>query len=214
MSNNKILPFDYLKGDDFTSNLKKVTDCKDFQELGELLDVPKSTFSTWNTHNRTSHELMVRLSLSLGIPLEDLALPITERHKNKMVAEKSEERGFFRVTLPQQDVKNIDSYLLNNGSLIENGLVPYPTHRLNGFGLNPENVMELESEGAIYFIDKSNCDAVAGNYLISVDDRLSINHIQRLPRKRLAIAFGGTTMEVPEQDIKVLGRVAITLSRA
>ncbi|WP_277443233.1 phage repressor protein CI [Vibrio parahaemolyticus] len=213
MSNNKILPFDYLKGDDFTSNLKRVTNCKDFQELGELLDVPKSTFSTWNTHNRTSHELMVRLSLSLGIPLEELALPVTERPKLKVVCEGNTEKEFFRAALSQQEVETIDSYCLSNGKLIETGLVPYPVRRFNSFALNPKNTIELETNEAIYLVDKNDRDAVSGNYLIDVDGRLSINQIQRLPGKKLAIAFGDNTMEVAEQDIGVIGRIAVTLKK-
>lgn len=42
--------------------------------------------------------------------------------------------------------------------------------------------------------------------------RLSINHIQRLPNK-LAVVFGNTTVEVSEQDIKVIGRVAVALEK-
>ncbi|HAS3293266.1 TPA: bacteriophage CI repressor, partial [Vibrio cholerae] len=48
MSDDKIMPFDYLKGDAFTSKLKEITKCKDFFELGALLNIPKATFSTWN----------------------------------------------------------------------------------------------------------------------------------------------------------------------
>ncbi|MBF4249106.1 bacteriophage CI repressor, partial [Vibrio anguillarum] len=71
---DKILPFDYLKGEAFTEKLKDVTGCKTLLEMSERFDVPKATFSAWNTHERTSHELMVRLHLALGVPIEELAL--------------------------------------------------------------------------------------------------------------------------------------------
>ncbi|MBF4254802.1 hypothetical protein EA007_28740, partial [Vibrio anguillarum] len=51
------------------------------------------------------------------------------------------------------------------------------------------------------------------NYLIDVDGRLSINQIQRLPGRKLAIAFGDSTIEASENDIKVLGRVAVTMKK-
>ncbi|GAK14821.1 repressor protein [Vibrio sp. JCM 19053] len=81
MKDNKILPFDYLKGDEFTERLKEVTGCRTFLDMAELLDVPKATFSAWKLHNRTSHELMVRLHLALGVPIEELALKPEDRDK-------------------------------------------------------------------------------------------------------------------------------------
>ncbi|EID7697626.1 hypothetical protein CS266_RS12195 [Vibrio parahaemolyticus] len=40
--------------------------------------------------------------------------------------------------------------------------------------------------------------------------RLSINHIQRLPNRQ-AVVFGNSTVELSEEDIKVIGRVAVVL---
>ena len=45
-----------------------------------------------------------------------------------------------------------------------------------------------------------------------MDSRMSINHIQRLPNK-LAIVFGDTTVEIDEEDIKVIGRVAASFTK-
>lgn len=55
-------------------------------------------------------------------------------------------------------------------------------------------------------------DAVSGEYLIEINGLLSLNHIQRLPNK-LAVVFGNSTVEVSEEDIKVIGRVAVTLKK-
>ena len=46
-----------------------------------------------------------------------------------------------------------------------------------------------------------------------MDGTLSNNHIQRLPGKKLAVVFGDTAVEVTEADIKVAGRVAVTLRK-
>ncbi|MGT0150101.1 hypothetical protein ACT691_13585 [Vibrio metschnikovii] len=43
---------------------------------------------------------------------------------------------------------------------------------------------------------------MAGNYLIDVDGRLSINQIQRLPGRKLAIAFGDSTIEALRERYK------------
>lgn len=65
----------------------------------------------------------------------------------------------------------------------------------------------------LYYINKESTDPVFGDYLLDVDGRLSINNQQRLPDKTLAIAFGCSTIEVSEEDVKVVGRVAIEMKK-
>ncbi|HHX8569202.1 TPA: helix-turn-helix domain-containing protein [Vibrio alginolyticus] len=222
MKMEKIPPFDYLKGEAFTDTLKEVTGCKTLLEMSELFDVPKATFSAWNTHNRTSHELMVRLHLAKGIPIERMALSGNEL--NKIVRDKSSANNpllatssqLFQETShnnPQHEVVILKSLCLTNGQLIETGEIPYPARRINSYGLDKASLIEVETNEAIYLLDKSTKDAVAGKYLIDVDGRLSLNHIQRLPGKKLAVVFGESTIEVSEEDIKVIGRVAVTLRK-
>ncbi|PMJ92876.1 phage repressor protein CI [Vibrio sp. 10N.261.55.A7] len=217
---DKLLAFDYLKGSDFTENLKYLTKSKTFADLSELLDVQKSTFSTWNTHDRTSHELMVRLHLRLGIPIAELALSEEERKNlpntpapqaadvavNDFLSDLTDEN-------PQHQTVILNSFCLTNGKLIDTGKVPYAVRRMNSFNLKVEHTIEVETNEAVYLLDKSTTDAVSGDYLIDVDGRLSINQIQRLPGRKLAVAFGDSTLEVAEHDIKVIGRVAVTLNK-
>ncbi|TOM90371.1 hypothetical protein CGH68_09555 [Vibrio parahaemolyticus] len=211
MKERKILPFDYLKGSDFTRRLKLLTDCNDFQELSELLDVPKTTFSTWNTHDRTSHELMVRLHLALGVPIEELALKPEDRDKVRSsdgAKKAATYHSVERVENPQHGSVIIKSYCLTNGKLLDTGEVPYSVRRINGFGLENADLIEIETNQSVVLVDKKENDAMNGNYLIGIDGRHSINQIQRLPGK-LAIAFDGQTIEVQEGDIEVIGKVVL-----
>ncbi|EPE2651728.1 phage repressor protein CI [Vibrio fluvialis] len=216
MKKQKILPFDYLKGSDFTRRLKLLTNCDDFQELGELLDVPKTTFSTWNTHDRTSHELMVRLHLALGIPIEELALKPEDR-KGTASGNISDNAANYhsaeRLENPQHGSVIIKSYCLTNGELLDTGELPYAIRRMNSFNLKSESTIEVETNEALYLVDKNSTNLSSGKYLIDIDGTLSINHIQRLPGKKLAVVFGDSTVEVAEEDIKVVGRVAVTLKK-
>lgn len=216
MSELKTIPApEYMKGHEFTQMLKDVLGCKDFAEVSEILNIPKSTFSTWNLHDRTSHELMVRLHLAMGIPLEELALPQNVRVQKspslatspKVTSENTELQN------PQLAMVVLKSFCLTNGKLLETGEIPYPVRRMNSFNLKSESTIEVETNEALYLVDNASRDAVSGSYLIDIDGRLSINHIQRLPGKKLAIAFGGSTIEVSEHDIKVLGRVAVALEK-
>ena len=211
MKEQKILPFDYLKGSDFTRRLKLLTDCNDFQELSELLDVPKTTFSTWNTHDRTSHELMVRLHLALGIPIEELALKPEDRKKSG--GKRNESRATYGLTTsteqdPQLSIRSVKSFCLANGKLLDTGKIPVPERRLNSFGLEKADLIEIETNQSVVLVDKKENDAMNGNYLIAIDGRYSINQVQRLPGK-LAIAFDEQTIEVQESDIEVIGKVVL-----
>lgn len=211
MKKNLIPPFDYMKGSDFTRRLKLLTNCNDFQELSELLNVPKTTFSTWNTHDRTSHELIVRLHLALGIPVEELALKPEDRNKltisdaaTKVATYHSAERSLDS----QANSVIIKSFCLTNGKLLDTGEVPYPVRRINGFGLENADLIEIETNQSVVLVDKKENDAMNGNYLIGIDGRYSINQVQRLPGK-LAIAFDGQTIEVQDGDIEVIGKVVL-----
>ncbi len=73
--------------------------------------------------------------------------------------------------------------------------------------------MAVESDSITYIIDKDVRLAVSGTYLVDMDGLLSLNEIQRLPGKKLAISFNGSTIQVDELDVKVVGRVAVVMER-
>lgn len=73
--------------------------------------------------------------------------------------------------------------------------------------------MAVESDSITYIIDKDVRLAVSGTYLVDMDGLLSLNEIQRLPGKKLAISFNGSTSQVDELDVKVVGRVAVVMER-
>ncbi len=213
MKMEKIPPFDYLKGEAFTDALKEVTGCKTLLEMSELFDVPKATFSAWNTHDRTSHELIVRLYLAKGIPVKKLALGIDESEK-LLTSETSLDRNHHQKEQinPQYQIVILKSFCLTNGQLVATGEIPYAQRIFNSWDLEASNTIEIETNEGRFLVDKKLNDAVSGEYLIDINGRLSLNHIQRLPNK-LAVVFGNSTVEVSEEDIKVIGRVAVTLEK-
>ncbi|MBG0760909.1 chromosome partitioning protein ParA [Vibrio cidicii] len=220
MESKKILPFNYMKGTEFTKQLKRVTGCVDFHELSSLLNIPKATFSTWNTHERTSHELIIRLHLALGVPIEELALEPKDRKSNQ-IAEPSapymsrlEQKEHIepQATLNQHAVAVVPSFCLTNGQLIETGEIPYSLRIFNSWNLDQTSTIEIETNDGRYLVDKRFNDAMSGEYLIDMNGRMSLNHIQRLPHK-LAVVFGNSTVELQEEDIKVIGRVVVTLKK-
>ncbi|WP_322972741.1 helix-turn-helix domain-containing protein [Vibrio ostreae] len=190
-------------------SLRKLLVVELFSTWLNFLDVPKATFSAWKLHDRTSHELMVRLHLAMGIPIEELALKPEDRESFKRTSNSlAPVQSQTSETQTQHSSVVIKSYCLTNGKLLNTGELPYPVRRINGFGLENADLIEIETNQSVVLIDKKENDAMNGNYLIGIDGRYSINQVQRLPGK-LAIAFDGQTIEVQDGDIEVIGKVVL-----
>lgn len=105
---------------------------------------------------------------------------------------------------------SIDSFRLRSGVLEET----------NSFVLDKSISEELESKNLILvkedsqrlLVDKESTHAISGKYLIDMDGSFSINELQRLPGKKLVISFNGSTINVKEDDIKVVSRVAMVVN--
>ncbi|WP_415720309.1 phage repressor protein CI [Photobacterium ganghwense] len=188
--------FDYLGGRDFTEKLKEVSGCSTYDLLADYYGVPKSTFFTWHSHNRTGFELIVRQHLATGASVRYMALGEGEPFANKA-----------------DPVEGLKTHRLIDGALVEAGKISLDLSTLDRFGLKPSITKVIEDDAGIYYLNTESVDPVAGEYLIDVDGRLSINYLQRLPGKKLAIAFGNSTIEVSEGDIKVIGRIAMEMKK-
>ncbi|MEZ8372780.1 helix-turn-helix domain-containing protein [Vibrio cyclitrophicus] len=192
-------PFDYLGGREFTEKLKEVTGCHNYNLLADYFGVPKSTLLTWHTHNRTGFELIVREHLKSGASIRYMAL--------------GEGKPFEDDETKDLPAEGLQIFKLAEGSLVESGSMAIDLSTLDRFGLKPSITQVVEDDAGLYYINKESIDPVTGDYLIDIDGRLSINYLQRLPGKKLAIAFGASTIEVSEDDIKVLGRVSMEMKK-
>ncbi len=207
--NKKILPFEYIGGRDFTKKVVNILGLERFNQLTDVLGVTKGTISTWHTRNMTPYELAIRIHLSEGVSLKWLLLDEGEPFPE----------GSNKITQPNEQKEDsqlntvaMETFCLSNGKLIPTGQIAYPARRINGFNLERAELVEIETNAGIFLVDKNEHDPVSGNYLISIDGRYSINQIQRLPGK-LAISFDGSTIEVSDGDIKVVGRVVVSMGK-
>ncbi len=192
----KLPPFDYINGREFTEKLKTVTGCKTYELLGDYYGVPNSTFSTWHAHNRTGWELIIRTHIATGASVRYMALGEGEPFPNN---DESNQVGTISV------------YDIQNGQLEEISTISMDEDTLGFYGLTKENAMIIQQANRRCFINTEQNNATSGEYLISIDDSFSINSIQRLPGKKLAISFGDSNIEVSEADIKVHGRVVMSM---
>jgi len=190
----KVPPFEYLKGREFTQKLKEVTGCKTYELMSDYYGIPSSTFSTWHHHDRTGFELIVREHLKSGASVKYLAL--------------GEGKPFDDEQTP---ANSIAINLIVNGQLEERGSLSIDSMTLDGYGLKASKTIVIDSDGQRSFINTEETHATSGRYLIEIDGAHSINQVQRLPGKKLAISFGNSTIEAAEEDINVLGRISMSM---
>ena len=198
-------PIEYLKGREVTEKLKEITNSRDFLSLAEVLGVPKSTISTWHQRKLTPYEIIIRTHLRTGASVSYMATGLGEafpdKNTQKHVSKRNEAKTLF----------DIDHFALVNGKLIGNETLAFDKSYLDKLGVL--NVMGIEHDGTTFIVDKEVRQAVSGTYLVDMDGLLSLNEIQRLPGKKLAISFNGSTLTVEEDDVRVVGRVALIMEK-
>ncbi|MEZ9446129.1 helix-turn-helix domain-containing protein [Vibrio splendidus] len=203
--NKKIEPFEYIGGRDFTSKVVKIMNLERYNQLTEVLGVNKGTISTWHTRNMTPFELAVRIHLSEGVSLKWLLLdegePFPEQNAQDHVSKKNEAKTLF----------DIDCFSIDDGKLVEKGILTFDKALLDELGVS--NVIAIKDGTTTFLINKESHQAVSGTYLVDMDGLLSLNDIQRLPGKKLAISFNGSTLTVEEDEVRVVGRVALVMGK-
>ncbi|WP_423218625.1 helix-turn-helix domain-containing protein [Vibrio splendidus] len=176
-----------------------------YNQLTEVLGVNKGTISTWHTRNMTPFELAVRIHLSEGVSLKWLLLdegePFPEQNAQDHVSKKNEAKTLF----------DIDCFSIDDGKLVEKGILTFDKALLDELGVS--NVIAIKDGTTTFLINKESHQAVSGTYLVDMDGLLSLNDIQRLPGKKLAISFNGSTLTVEEDEVRVVGRVALVMGK-
>ncbi|MEH0052660.1 phage repressor protein CI [Vibrio alginolyticus] len=195
----------YVSGKDFLKKLMKVTETEQQQELAAIFGIPKSTLATWRQRDLTPHEIAVRAHLKLGVSLNWLLLdegePFTNSKMNTHTNKFANETCIF----------DIDCFAIEDGKLKNRGVISFDKALLNELGV--VNVMAIKDGQNTYLINKESRQAVSGTYLVDMDSLLSLNEIQRLPGKKLAISFNGSTLTVDEDEVRVVGRVALVMEK-
>ncbi|WP_330959039.1 helix-turn-helix domain-containing protein [Photobacterium sp. 53610] len=192
----EIPAFSYLSGKEFTEKLRNVTETTTNYQLADKFGIPRSTIQTWHSHDRTAFELIVRTHLATGASVRYMALGEGEPFECKV-----------------DPVEGLQTHRLVDGALIKAGKVSLDLSTLDRFGLKPSITKVIEDDAAIYYVNTESTNPTSGKYLIDIDGQLSINFIQRLPGQKLSINIGDNSFEASVDDIQVLGRVAMTMSK-
>jgi len=200
-----IRPPKYVGGKEVIERLMQATNTSSNQALADAFDLPKSTVGTWRHRNLVPYEIVIRLHLETGISIKWLTLgqgePYESSSEHTHISKKNETKQIF----------DADCFRIEEGKLVNQGTLALDKAMLDELGV--VNVMAIKGESATYLVNKESRQAVSGTYLVDMDGLLSLNEIQRLPGKKLAISFNGSTIQVDEMDVNVVGRVALVMKK-
>ncbi|MPX98073.1 transcriptional regulator, partial [Salinivibrio sp. VYel6] len=175
----QIKPFDYKCGRELIDKIKEITHVSTDLQLADVIGVPKSTIGTWKDRGLTPYEIVIRLHLATGVSLRALLL---------------DEGELFSET--SHAFEEIEGKRLINGRLENSQKVVLDSITLNDFGVKSSDVVLINVNDEKLLINMKENMASAGRYLVDIDGTLSINQIQRLPGKKLAINFNGSSFTV------------------
>ncbi|SGZ09006.1 Repressor protein CI [Moritella viscosa] len=193
----EIPPFEYQGGKVVTEKLVSITNSGNFQGLTTKFGIPKSTIATWHQREISPFEIAVRVHLAKGVSLKWLLLDQGEAFesagvmlKEKLVIEK-----------------------ITNGMLDQSGEMNLDVSIMERYELTPSITRVIDLDGSLLFVNTEETNPSSGRYLLDIDGSISINHLQRLPGKKLAMSYGNTSVEIAEADIVVLGRVVLAMEK-
>ncbi|MEC6831035.1 phage repressor protein CI [Photobacterium toruni] len=195
----KIHQLNYQGGRTITERLKEITHVREFQDLADVYNIPRSTISTWHTRNITPFEVVLRTCLATGCSLKWLVL--------------GEGEPFTAETNTNESIESVSISKILNGTLVDNSSIGIDLLTLERYGLHAASTKAIDHDGNIHFVNTLENNPTVGRYLISIDGNISINRIQRLPGKKLAMNFGDSTIEISDEDIDVVGRIVMTMEK-
>ncbi|ERB66332.1 transcriptional regulator [Vibrio coralliilyticus OCN008] len=200
-----IRPPEYVGGKEVIERLMQATNTSSNQALADAFGLPKSTVGTWRHRNLVPYEIVIRLHLETGISIKWLTLgqgePYESSSEHTHVSKKNEAKQIF----------DANCFRIEEGKLVNQGTLALDKSVLEEVGV--VNVLALKGESITYLVNTESSQAVSGTYLVDMDGLLSLNEIQRLPGKKLAISFNGSTLTVEEGEVKVVGRVVLVMEK-
>lgn len=163
------------------------------QALCEQLGISSSTLANRYLRDTFPADYIIQCALETGVSLKWLVTGNGSKTLNPASS---------------NSVKELQSYTLKNGVLVEDGLVTFD-YKLLPAGFNSLHV--IRDIKTIHFVDYSNTDLSDGIWLISIDGNLSFRKVYRMPAGQLKIENNLTSFISNISDISLKGRVVSTI---
>jgi hypothetical protein len=211
-------PFDYDGGKQLIERLIHLFEVRNRIELGELLGVTAGTFSTWTTRETTPYELLIRIHLLTGWPMEYLCFgtgDLTQLKKPTTDADFSEQiNKVAEPTLPYgRGVLQI--YTIDNGHLAPYEKIEATSNLINHFQpKGHKDCVVVKQHENLLFIDTTQNQANQGQYLFKVNEAHQVGEFKLLPDGKIYLLEDGERYPVDTSVTKIVGKVVSVLQKS
>ncbi|WP_397609076.1 helix-turn-helix domain-containing protein [Shewanella algae] len=179
-------------------------------ELGDILGVTPGTLSTWTTRETTPFELLVRIHLATGVPMEYLCYGTGRSYSTEI----DENEESFTVQEPAEAYRLpvLKVFVIENGKLIQRDQLRTDSAAYPAFGIEPTgNDFALLHNGRLYFVSSRETAITKGRYLFSVNDVYQVGELRQLPDGSTYYFDGDDRFPVNMEATTVHGKVVSVL---
>jgi hypothetical protein len=185
-------------------------------ELGDLIGVTAGTLSTWTTRETTPYELLIRVHLLTGWPMEYICFGVgdlskikgkTNLHFSEQVNEVAEstlayERGVLQV------------YTIDNGHLSPYEKVEATSNLINHFQpKGHKDCIVVKRHENLLFVDSTQTEANQGTYLFKVNENHQLGELRLLPDGKVYLLEDNERFPIDTQVTKIVGKVVSVLKK-
>lgn len=204
-------PLSYEGGRELIERLIHLFELRNRVELADLIGVTPATLSTWTTRQTTPHELLIRIHLLTGWPMEYLCFGTGERNAIEPVTVEDFSNTIDKPTLTyNRGVLQV--YTIKNG-----GLEPYEkfeatSNIIEHFKVKGNNGdIVLKDGDKLLFIDSQETTISHGKYLFTVNNIHQLGELRLMPDGKVHLSEHGVRYPVDTSAMKIIGKVVSIL---
>lgn len=210
-------PFAYDGGKNLIDRLINLFELRSRVELGDLLGVTPGTISTWTTRETTPYELLIRIHLLTGWPMEYLCFGTGELASLKGNTDQHFSEQVNKVVEPELAYSRgvLQVYTLDNGHLAPYEKIEATSNLINHFQpKGHKNCIVVKQHANLLFIDSTQNQANQGQYLFKVNENHQLGELRLLPDGKVYLLDDNERYPIDTQVTKIVGKVVSVLKKA
>jgi phage repressor protein C with HTH and peptisase S24 domain len=190
------LQIDFSKGS--VETLDRILEAYGFKTklaLADHLGIASSSLANRDRRGFVPADIVVRCMAETGATLEWLAT--------------GQGRKFYDEEL---DMMHLHRQKLADGQLIDAGMARLDKVFFKSGSVLPTDPVCIQDDKAQYIVDRSFTEVFDGEWLVSIEGKISIRTLVRIPTNRVRVGGVGMSFDCSLDEISVLGRVVMTIT--
>ncbi len=209
-------PIECEGGKELIERLMQLFEVNTRIELGDLIGVTAGTLSTWTTRNTTPYELLIRVHLLTGWPMEYLCFGVGDLSKIKGKTNSHFSERANEVAPPTLSYERgvLQVYTIDNGHLAQYEKIEATVNLLQYCNVRGnENDLIVKDGFDLLFINTRENQVNQGRYLFKVNQTHQLGMMKLYPDGKIYLLEEEERYLVDESVTQIVGKVAATLKQ-